>query len=409
MYDLLKGLRVIEGAAFIAGPSCGLYLTQLGAEVIRFDAIGGGPDFRRWPLAHSGLSLYWEGLNKGKKSIAINLGKPEGRELAVAIATAPGANAGLFVTNYPVEGFLSYERLKAAREDIICVRIMGWADGGPAVDYTVNAASGFPFMTGPSGHDGPVNHVLPAWDLLAGAYAAFMMVSAERKRRATGAGSDIRIPLSDLAAASLSHVGQVAEVLTAGRDRPRFGNALYGAFGRDFMTADGRRVMVVAITPRQWKGLVATLDIAAAVSALEAELKISFATDEGARFIHRERLFPIFEKAFARRDLAELAAAMDADGVTWAPYQTLYEAATQDPRLFTQNPIFEATANPSGETYPAAGSAATLAGTVRGHVMPAPRLGQHTDEVLATVLGLGEAHIARLHDAGVVAGPDPVQ
>jgi 2-methylfumaryl-CoA isomerase len=168
-------------------------------------------------------------------------------------------------------------------------------------------------------------------------------------------------------------------------------------------------VMVVAITPRQWKGLVATLGIATAVSALEAELKISFATDEGARFIHREHLFPIFEKAFARRNLAELAAAMDADGVTWAPYQTLHEAATQDPRLFTQNPIFEATANPSGETYSAAGSAATLAGTVRGHVMPAARLGQHTDEVLATVLGLGEAHIARLHDAGVVAGPDPVQ
>ncbi len=102
MYDLLKGLRIVEGAAFIAGPSCGLYLAQMGAEVIRFDAIGGGPDYRRWPVTDAGDSLYWEGLNKGKKSIAIDLGRPEGRELAVALATAPGDNAGLFLTNYPV-------------------------------------------------------------------------------------------------------------------------------------------------------------------------------------------------------------------------------------------------------------------------------------------------------------------
>jgi 2-methylfumaryl-CoA isomerase len=132
MYDLLTGLRVVEGAAFIAGPSCGLHLAQMGAEVIRFDAIGGGPDYRRWPVAPGGDSLYWEGLNKGKKSIAIDLRRPEGRELAVGIATAPGENAGLFLTNYPVKGFLSHEALAARRADIITVRVMGWADGSPA-------------------------------------------------------------------------------------------------------------------------------------------------------------------------------------------------------------------------------------------------------------------------------------
>ena len=107
------------------------------------------------------------------------------------------------MTNYPVEGFLSYERLRARREDLICVRIMGWPDGRPAVDYTVNAAVGVPMMTGPADDPRPVNHVLPAWDLLAGAYAAFSMVSAERARRADGKGREIRIPLSDLAIASL--------------------------------------------------------------------------------------------------------------------------------------------------------------------------------------------------------------
>jgi len=406
MYGLLKGLRVVEGAAFVAGPTCALHLAQMGAEVIRFDQIGGGPDFRRWPLTPAGDSLYWESLNKQKKSVALNLASPEGRELAVAIATAPGENGGLFVTNYPVEGFLSYEKLKARREDVICVRVMGWADGAPAMDYTVNAAIGIPMMTGPVDRPDPVNHVLPAWDLLGGAYGAFAMMAALHDRRATGRGREIRVPLSDLAATSLAHMGQLAEVLTTGADRPRLGNSLFGAFGRDFVCSDGRRLMVVAITPKQWKGLVAGLGLTDAVSALEAELSVDFARDEGARFTWRDRLFPHFERAFAARTSAELASALDAEGVTWGPYQSLHEAATTDARLFTANPVFQTLTHPSGKTYPASGPAGTLAGEPRGAITPAAKLGQHTDEVLAEVLGLSSAEIGRLHDAGTVAGPE---
>ena len=402
MYDLLKGLRVVEGAAFIAGPSAGLHMAQMGAEVIRFDAIGGGPDFRRWPLAPSGDSLYWEGLNKGKKSIAIDLGRPEGRELAVALATAPGEQGGVFLTNYPVKGFLSHEALKARREDIITLRVMGWADGSPAVDYTINAAVGVPQMTGPADDDRPVNHVLPAWDLLGGAYAAFAAVSALLRRRQTGEGAEIRVPLSDLAASSLSHLGQVAEVLTGG-DRPRMGNDLFGAFGRDFVTADGKRLIVVAITPRQWTGLLKVLELGDVVAALEASLGISFARDEGARFTHRAALMPHFEAAFAARDSAALKPAFDAGGVTWGEYQSLHQAVTSDPRLFTANPLFQSLTHPSGLTYPTSGPAATLADEARGAQGAAPRLGQHTDEVLAQVLGLDSGAIGRLHDEGLVA------
>ncbi|MBB3956085.1 CoA transferase [Novosphingobium sediminicola] len=402
MYDLLNGLRVVEGAAFIAGPSAGLHMAQMGAEVIRFDAIGGGPDYRRWPLAPDGSSLYWEGLNKGKKSIAIDLGRPEGRELAVALATAPGDQGGVFLTNYPVKGFLSHEALKARREDIITVRVMGWADGSPAVDYTINAAVGVPQMTGPADDPRPVNHVLPAWDLLGGAYAAFAAASALLRRRASGVGAEIRVPLSDLAASSLSHLGQVAEVLTGG-DRPRMGNDLFGAFGRDFVTADGQRLIVVAITPRQWTGLLKVLDLSEAVGAIEAALGVSFARDEGARFTHRAALFPLFEAAFAKRDAEALIPAFDAGGVTWGQYQSLHQAVTHDPRLFTANPLFQSLTHPSGLTYPASGPAATLADEARMALTPAPRLGQHTDEVLAQVLGLDGGAIGRLHDEGLVA------
>lgn len=402
MYDLLKGLRVVEGAAFVAAPTCGLYLAQMGAEVIRFDNIGGGPDFRRWPLADNGASLYWEGLNKAKKSVAIDLSSPEGRELAQRLATAPGDDAGLFVTNFPVDGFLSYETLARLRPDLICVRVMGWADGSQGMDYTINSALGLPQMTGHPGDPRPVNHVLAAWDLLTGAYCAFALVSALLARHRTGEGREIRAPLSDIAAATMANLGFTAETLMTGKQRPRMGNDLYGAFGRDFVTRDGQRLMLLAITPRQWTKALEALGIGAQVALLEAELGVSFATDEGVRFAHRKQLYPLFEAAFARADAAFLGKAFDAGGVTWGAYQPL-EAALNDPRLYRDNPVFEAVAHPSGLTYPAPGAAVTLPQDARQPVAAAPRLGQHTEEVLADVLRLSGGEIAGLFDRGVVA------
>jgi len=402
MYDLLKGLRVVEGSAFVAAPTCGLYLAQMGAEVIRFDNIGGGPDFRRWPLAENGASLYWEGLNKGKKSIAIDLASPDGREIAQRLAAAPGKDGGLFVTNFPVDGFLSYELLRKLREDLICVRVMGWADGSQGMDYTINSALGLPLMTGPADDARPVNHVLAAWDLLTGAYCAFGLVSALLARTQGRGGRELRVPLSDIGAATMANLGFTAETMLTGRQRPRMGNDIFGAFGRDFTTKDGQTLMLLAITPKQWSKALEALGIAAEVAALEAELGISFAADEGLRFTHRGRLYPLFERAFAARTAADLAPAFDAGGVTWGAYQPL-EAALQDPRLYKGNPVFEDICHPSGLSYPAPGAMATIPQDARGDVRPAPRLGQHTDEVLAEVLGMSGAEIAKLHDAGVVA------
>ena len=405
MYELLRGLRVVEAASFVAAPSAALYLGQMGAEVIRIDQLGGGPDYRRWPLSDDGepgRSLYWEGLNKGKRSVALDLSRPEGRELAVALITAPGDDAGLFVTNFPASGFLAYDRLKPLRPDLVCVRVMGWPDGQQAVDYTVNAAVGIPLMTGPLDRPDPVNHVLPAWDLLAGAYAAFSLVSAERSRRAGGGGCEVRLPLSDVAIAAMGNLGMIAEVTLGGRDRVRTGNDLFGAFGRDFVTRDGKRLMVVAITPRQWTGLIATLGIEASVAAIEAECGVSFAADEGLRFRHRERLSPIFIEAFASRDSAELAPAFGRCGVCWGPYQTLSEAVAHDPALSAGNPMLAPVNHPGGR-YLTPGPAASISGKARLTPQPAPMLGQDTEDVLTTVLDLPGHEIARLRDAGLIA------
>ena len=406
MYELLRGMRVVEMGAFVAGPSCGVHLAQLGADVIRIDPLGGGPDFKRWPrVADEGASLYWEGLNQAKRSVAVDLSRPEGRELAIRIATAPGADAGLFVTNYPVGGFLAYDKLRQHRKDLICVRIMGWPDGRAAVDYTVNSALGLPYMTGPVDDSRPVNHVLPAWDLLAGSYAAFALLAAERSRRRTGEGREIRVPLSDLALASVGQLGQIAEVLLSGQDRARSGNALYGAFGRDFLSRDGSRLMVVAITARQWQSLLQALDLGAAIAALEQELGVSFASDEGQRFRHRARLMPLFERAIGGRDHADLRAAFERHGVCWGPYQTLHQALATDPYFSGANPILSEIEHPSGRRYPSAGCAATLPAEHRQPPRAAPVLGCDTDTVLAELVGLSAAEIGRLHDAGLVAGP----
>ncbi len=395
MYDLLSDLTVIEASSFIASPSAGLYCAQFGAEVIRVDQIGGGPDFHRWPVTKNNDSLYWENLNRAKKSVALDLSRPEGRELLQQLVRATGQ----LITNFPARGFMAHDVLAEGRPDLVTVRVMGWADGSPGLDYTVNNAVGYPMLTGPGPE--PVNHSLPAWDLLTGAYAAFALLAALRRRAETGAGSEMRIPLSDVAIGTVANIGGIAEVLYEGANRPRLGNAVYGLFGRDFVTADGVRTMIVVVTPRQWTNLLAALGLTEAVAALEAQLGVSFAKDDGIRFTHRDALFPLFEKAVGARGHAELVAALDAGGVVHSAYGTMLDAA-KDPALVTNNPIFGTAENPSGFTYPAAGAFATVPQLERQAPRSAPRNGQHSEEVLTSLLSLSSGEVGRLIDAGIV-------
>ncbi|WP_076861058.1 CoA transferase [Bradyrhizobium mercantei] len=395
MYDLLSGLSVIEASSFVAAPSAGLYCAQLGADVIRVDQIGGGPDFRRWPVTRNSDSLYWENLNRAKRSVALDLNRPEGRQLLQALIR----ETGQVITNFPAKGFMEHETLADGHPGLITVRVMGWADGSPGLDYTVNNAVGYPMMTG-SGPE-PVNHVLPAWDLLSGAYAAFALLAALRRRSETGTGSEVRIPLSDVAIGTAANLGGIAEVLYHGENRPRLGNAVYGLFGRDFMTADGVRTMIVVVTHRQWSNLLVALGLQQAVAAVETERCISFAKDDGLRFTHRDALFPLFDRAIGARSHADLAAVLDAGGVVHSAYRTMMDAA-KDPKLVTNNPIFGSSENPSGFNYPAVGAFATVPQLERHAPRTAPRNGQHSKQVLAEVLSLASGEIARLIEAGIV-------
>ena len=396
MYNLLDGLTIIEASSFVASPTAGLYCAQFGADVIRVDQINGGPDYRRWPVTEANDSLYLENLNRAKKSVALDLASPQGRELLQHLVQATGQ----LITNFPADGFLSHEKLAEGRADLVTVRIMGWSDGAPALDYTVNNAVGYPMMTG-AGPE-PVNHVLPAWDLLSGAYAAFALLAAIRKRELTGKGSEVRVPLSDVAIGTVANLGGIAEVLHNDANRPRLGNAVYGLFGRDFVTKDGVRTMIVVVTHRQWAKLIAALGLTAAIQSIETERGVSFATDDGIRFTHRDALYPVFEKAIAALDHSRMATLLDDAGVVHSAYQTMLDAA-RDPRLVGNNPMFSAfNANPSGFNYPAAGAFGTIPQMERGDAKAAPRNGQHSEEILTAMLGLSSGEIARLIDSGTV-------
>src|SRR3546814_1265147 len=113
-------------------------------------------------------------------------------------------------------------------------------------------------MTGPGGWDQqpapPVNQVMPAWDFITGAYSAFALLAALRHRDGTGEGSEVRVPLGDVAIGTLANSGAMAEMLYREADRERLGNAIWGAFGRDFTSRDGIRFMVAALTAKQWNG-----------------------------------------------------------------------------------------------------------------------------------------------------------
>ena len=403
MNRLLQDLRIVEISAFVAVPLGGMTMAQMGAEVIRIDPIGGGIDFARWPVTRDGSSLYWAGLNKAKRSLTLALDKPEGREIAQAIITAPGSGAGIFLTNLPPSRGLDFATLQAARADLIMLRLVGNRDGSAAVDYTVNAASGFPLVTGHGGV--PVNHVLPAWDLAAGLYLATGLLAAERHRSRTGEGQEVVAALSDVMLATVGNLGYIGDVQINGAARPAIGNDLYGSFGRDFATADGRRVMIIALTRRQWRAIGEATGLADRLAMIGPMMDVELDTEAG-RYEARDAIGALLARWCASRSLDEIRRAFAGTGVLWGHFQDFSQLVRDDPRCSEANPLFAAADQPGIGRYLVPGLPLDFAAARRLPPSPAPVLGEHTDIVLAEVLGLSSAEIGRLHDERIVAGPD---
>jgi 2-methylfumaryl-CoA isomerase len=388
----LDGLTVVEVSSYVAAPLGGLTLAQLGAEVIRGDPIGGAADQGRWPLAPSGTSLFWTGMNKGKRSVTVNFRQPEGRQIVADLVRASGPGGGIVLTNAVGQAWLGYPDLARVRPDLIHLQILGYRDGRAAVDYTVNAETGFPLVTGPETLEGPVNHVLPAWDVACGLYAAVGLLAAERRRGQSGAGSQITLALADVAMAVAGNLGFLAEA-QLGEDRPRIGNHLFGGMARDFRTADGQRIMLVALTKRHFADLGKVTGLADTFAELERLLGADFGTD-GDRYRHREVIASLIEPWIAARPLADIEREFAGTSVLWSRYRKFTEID------LTQNPLLAQISQPGVGSLLAPASPLNLEGA--DEVRPAPALGADTGPVLTSMLGLSVADVRALAERGIV-------
>lgn len=391
----LAGVRVVEISSFVAVPLAGMTLAQLGAEVLRVDPVGGAADYRRWPLTESGDSIYWAGLNKGKRSVSVDMRSEQGQQLVARLI----ADSGVFITNVSGQQWHSYGVLQPTCPDLIHVEVSGRADGGTGVDYTVNAAVGFPLVTGPADITTPVNHVLPAWDVSCGIYAALSVVTALRHRDATGHGQQIRIPLENVALATAGNLSLLTEAMVNGTSRQRIGNAVYGTYGQNFTSSDGVSYMVVALTGRHFRDLTDLTGTTESVAALAQSLGADF-SDEGERYRHRDALSALFGEWFTAHTGVEIAAELSATSVLWERYRTFAETAS-DAKV-TANPLFTELDQPRVGRYLAAGLPVSIDGTYPA-AMAAPALGDDTSDVLADWLSLDREHIADLFGSGIVA------
>lgn len=395
--SILDGLRVVELSAFVAAPLGGSTLAELGAEVIRVEPPGGGIDVGRWPL-HAGKSLYRAGLDQGKRSVTIDMRTDRGQALVGDLI----AQAGTVLTNLPPRGWSSYERLSARRPDLIFALITGNPDGSTAVDYTVNAALGFPWITGPEGWHGPVNHVLPTWDLLTGYLVAAGVIAAELHRERTGEGQLLTVSLADVALSIAGHLGLIAEAQLNEEPRGRYGNYLYGSYGRDFATADGRRLIVVALTARHWISLIEATDLREAASRLEERLGTDL-REEGARFKARTAISALLGPWIAARTLSEIARIFAEHDVLWGPYQTFKELVSEDDRCSTRNPLFaEIEERGVGRALRAA-SPLLFGRAERKPPRAAPTTGEDTEHILRSWLGLSREDVTRLEGDRIIS------
>jgi 2-methylfumaryl-CoA isomerase len=246
---------------------------------------------------------------------------------------------------------------------------------------------------------------LPAWDIAAGLYLATALLAAERHRSRTGTGQEVVAALSDVMLATVGNLGYVGDVHLNGRARPAIGNDLYGSFGRDFATADGRRVIIIALTPRQWRAIGTATGLAGKLALIGQMLEVDLDTETG-RYEARDAIAALLARWCAGKTLPEIAAAFSGSGVLWGPFQDFVGLVLDDPRCSPENPLFAEVEQPGIGRYPMPGLPLDFSASSRQPTRPAPRLGEHTDQVLSEVLGLPAAEIARLHDSGIAAGPD---
>ncbi len=402
----LGHLRVLDLSRVLAGPWASQVLADLGADVIKVERPGEGDDTRRWGPpwlldAHgevTGESSYFLSANRGKRSVTIDLARPEGQALVRRLA----GRADVLLENFRVGGLeqhgLGYAELSALNPRLVYCSITGFGQTGPyrhraGYDFLLQGMGGLMSVTGaPDGAPGggPMKVGVAVTDVLTGMYAATAVLAALAHRERSGRGQHVDLSLLDVQVAMLANQAQA--YLTTGEPPGRLGNAHPSIVPyQAFATADGHLVLAVG-NDGQFARLCAVLGR----PALAVDPRFA---SNAARVEHRAALLAVLEPALAERPSAAWLGALEAAGVPCGPINDLRQVF-DDPQVRHRG-MRQEVEHPAGGRAALVASPIRLSGTPVALPSPPPTLGQHTDEVLAE-LGLPAAEVAALRAAAVI-------
>ncbi|MCC7081693.1 MAG: CoA transferase [Burkholderiales bacterium] len=407
----LAGVRVLDLSRVLAGPTCAQILADLGADVVKIERPGSGDDTRLWGPpwipdasgAPSADATYFSSANRNKRSIAIDLAADAGAALVRRLAE----RADVLIENYKVGDLarrgLDYDTLSRINPRLVYCSITGFGQTGPlkerpGYDYIFQALGGLMSMTGHPDEvagGGPMKLGASVVDLSTGLYAGIAILAALRERDASGLGQCIDMALFDSVTALCAH--QAAGFFQTGRVPQRSGNSSAGIMVpyETFHCADGHLVVAVGNTS-QWHSLCAALE------------RDDLATDPrlqtpAGRSTNKPWIIAQLAPDFAARSVADLQAKLDAAGVANGPINDLAQVfATPQAE---HRGLKVSVPRSDGVAVAGVGNPIRLSATPVQYRSAAPRLGEHTDAVLADWLGAGAHEIDQWRAAGAFGVP----
>ena len=394
----LRGLRVLDLTRVLAGPTCTQMLGDLGAEVIKIERPEAGDDTRGfappfWPETKE--SAYFLGVNRNKKSLTLDIAQAEGQAIIHSLLET----SDILVENFKVGALakygLGYEQLKPKYTGLIYCSITGFGQTGPyaarpGYDSLIQAMGGVMSLTGePDGLPQKVG--VPVADLFAGLYGCIGILAALRHRERTGQGQQIDIGMLDTHVAWLANQGM--NYLATGENPERLGNQHPNIVPYQvFPTKDGHIVLSVGNDPTFVRFCEAT-----GQQALLADERFA---SNAARVANRALVTATLTPVMQSRTTQEWVAALETAKIGCGPINKLSEVF-EDPHVKARNCVVHMP-HASGQTVQVIANPVRLSATPADYRVPPPLLGQHSEEVLSGLLGMGEAAIAALRDKGIV-------
>jgi len=394
---LLEGVRVLDLSRMLAGPYGSMLLADMGAEVIKIEAPDGGDPMRAMgpPFLPDGESAYFLAVNRNKKSVAVDLAAPAGREVFLDLVRAADAVLENFRPDVLGRLGCAYPALAAVNPRIVLCSISAYGQTGPysewpAFDLALQAMGGAMSLTGEQGRP-PARMGLPMADLAGGLFGAFAVAGALLRRERTGAGAHVDLSLLDCQVSLLTYIAQY--FWTDGRVPGPMGSRHASVAPYQALAARDGHLIVAVFAEKFWAGFCR------AAEHPEWADDPRFATNAD-RLRHREPLEALIEGAFRARTAEEWLARFHAEGVPAAPILAV-DRVLADQQVRHREMVVELR-HPVQGPMPTLGTPLKVDGAPRFVPAPPPRLGEHTDEVLAGTLAYPPARIAELRAAGVV-------